>query len=204
MCNFINARRQELAFTDGRDVALEAIRKALHRGPTRPDALHKRAPAEYPAVADMLLTKVERKKRKRADAPHSFSNLATEAIRKIHAEGASPLDPEYLGKGEAVFLRDNRPSVQAIRKTHGNPYLPGAMRKAVVKPTPSRGSSNGVWDDTHANTGADNNFRNDAAPTNKPTVIAREVPRDVSHSPNIQAVLDALKQDFARGAKRMI
>jgi hypothetical protein len=115
-----------------------------------------------------------------------------DAIRKIHARGSRPLERDFLRKYSPTGTTSDR-TIREIRRAHG-------LGKSLTLP---RESVNGEWDNVTANTGATNNFRDSAAPTIKPTIVPRQDVRDVSRSPNIQAVLDALKQDFARGAKRL-
>ncbi len=72
------------------------------------------------------------------------------------------------------------------------------MRKVGFPPN----SSNGISGGAIADTGASNDFHDQRWTPPKPNVIGGQVVTDVSRSPNIQAVLDALKQDMSK-PKRM-
>lgn len=147
---------------------------------------------------------------------HSMSNTSSiDAIRKIHAQGAQPLAKDFLHKYQPADLTKNR-TVMEIRKVHntvrGNHQIDmdgifkmarrsAALRKTTFPPN----SSNGQWGGATANTGAGNNWNDEGtvgAAGAKPTRIGGQVIGTPSKT-NMQAALDAIKQDMARGAKRM-
>jgi hypothetical protein len=65
----------------------------------------------------------------------------------------------------------------------------------------ARENSNGNWDDTHANTGATNNFRDSPAPALRPTVVGGQVIGSPTMSQR-DAAIDAIKRDLSK-PKRM-
>ena len=75
-----------------------------------------------------------------------------------------------------------------------------ALRKATFPPQ----SRNAQWDNVHADTGATNNWNDEGTlgDTPKPTRIGGQVIGKPAQS-NIDAALDAIKRDLARGAKRL-
>jgi len=157
-----------------------------------------------------------------SDELGSFLKLdgSLNAIRKIHAQGSRRLPPDFLHKYESMGSKDA--TVAAINKAHAaagkkpvnlrdlhKMIERGRLRKLAFPPESSNSDSNGRI----ADTGATNSFRDNPAPTNKPTLIPRAMPTDVSASPNISAAVnsygvnwkasfnaaaDAIKQDLLR------
>lgn len=139
------------------------------------------------------------------------------AIRKIHAAGARPLPPNFIHKFTGWAGKSDRATVE-IRKSQGRPLAlhPSAnvqvdthqlakmlkrgrrMRKVGFPPQ----SSNGQWGGGIASTGATNDFHDEGDNYPKPTHIAGQV-IGVPSQTNMQAAVDAIKADWARGAKRM-
>jgi len=111
-------------YTDGRDTALNTIRKLHRTGGTRPKSLRKRAAADVDiaAVNDMLLTTEERELRSNATA-------TVQVIKALHGNRSHPFTVATIGEGALIVERDNRPSVKAIRKAHRvqpRPFMPRA------------------------------------------------------------------------------
>jgi hypothetical protein len=140
-------------------------------------------------------------------------NASVDAIRKIHAQGAQSLPKDLLHKYEATAPKDR--TEETIRKIHGtvraNPQIDldaifkmarrsAALRKTTFPPN----SSNGQWGGRIASTGAGNDWNDEGtvgAAGATPARIGGQVIGTPSKS-NMQAALDAIKQDLARGAKR--
>jgi hypothetical protein len=125
MSNFLEDR-DEPEPEDGRDLAQSAIKKLHRRGPTRPDSLHKRAPAGTgdAAVRAMAMTNADRAARSHADD-------ATQEIKKVLARGPAPLLPDTLSTGQARVERSHDATVQAVAKALGRP-APYADRDATL------------------------------------------------------------------------
>jgi hypothetical protein len=147
------------------------------------------------------------------DEANSMSNTASiNAIRKIHAQGSRPLEKDFLHKYESDSTLAKNRTVQAIRKAHvavrGNHAIDmDELRKMIRRNRLGKAAGlppedNDISGDGIANTGASNNWRDNPAPTTKPTRIGGQV-IGVPSQTNMQAALDAIKQDWARGAKRM-
>lgn len=157
------------------------------------------------------------------DALNKFQSLLTEnsmdknasvdAIGKIHAQGPQSLPKDFLHKYEATGPRDR--TEQTIRKLRGEmrgnhkidldavfkiARRSAALRKATFPPQ----SRNAQWDNVTARTGATNDWNDEGTlgDTPKPTRIGGQV-IGVPSKTNMQAAFDAIKQDLARGAKRM-
>jgi hypothetical protein len=151
---------------------------------------------------------------------------AAAAIRKMYRSG--PQRPDALIKGRDEPYRSN--SVNAIRKALQHPRVIGeaeqvdlsAIAKGLRKSKPAYDydivdgrvvgktlrkavapqSANGQWDNVHADTGASNNFRDEQTAKPNTARLGGQLIGTPSKT-NMQAAVDAIKEDLARGAKRM-
>jgi hypothetical protein len=230
-----------ISYTDGRDTALNKIRKLQRHGPQRPKDLRKRAAADVDvaAVNDMLLTTEERALRSNATA-------TVQVIKSLHGNRSLPFTAATIGEGELVIERDNRKSVKAIRTALRKPHGIGAtahrqvnigalerqlrksfndytytisdgrvINKMLTTARPrvndrgvtddyNRGapqSSNAQWDNTHAATGATNDWHDQIAPSTKPARIAFHQFGTPGRSSRDDAI-EAIRQDLTK-PKRM-
>jgi hypothetical protein len=105
------------------------------------------------------------------------------------------------GKSMAVACAKARKT--CIEKTPGQPRRLDPVNNQ--DPRSALQSSNGQWDNTHAATGAtetsSSDWRDDFTPP-KPTRLPFQVVGTPNRS-NMDAALDAIKQDLARGAKQV-
>jgi hypothetical protein len=120
-----------------------------------------------------------------------------DAIRKIHARGPQPLPGDFLYKFDAPSKHKNQDAANALMRKRVRMNAGGSRLRKGFPPQDSdiRGGS-------IANTGAGNDWKDQPTPAQKPTRIGNQVIGAPSRT-NMQAAIDALKQDFARGAKRM-
>ncbi len=188
---------------DGRSESAAPIRKMHRQGPQRPDALIKgrdgprrsrsidavRKALRHPhgigplAHMEVNLDAIERGLRKHATPEFSYGEL----LRRKRSTGqsievVSRIYHEELRKGTA------KPRANDIEVHDNEPRRPN--------------SSNAQWDDVHADTGASNDWHDQITPKTKPTRLPFKVNGTPSKS-NLDAAVDAIKQDMARSAKRM-
>lgn len=151
--------------------------------------------------------------------PHNYAhNEALLAVKKIHARG--PTRPDSLLKrytprrdvaaerlGEAA-----RALSSALRKAGRTlPDFEGfdtrgsmqdgivGIKKALTFPPQS---SNAFWNEVTADAGTTGSWRDEILPITKPIRIGGQIIGAPSKS-NMQAALDAVRQDVARGTKRL-
>jgi hypothetical protein len=121
-----------------------------------------------------------------------------DAIRKVHARGARPLPGDFLYKFGAASTHRNQAAANAILRKRVKTNAAGSRLRKVSFPP----HDNDIDGGSIANTGASNNFRDQPSPNVKPTRIGNQIIGAPSRT-NMQAAVDAIKQDLARGAKRM-
>jgi len=144
------------------------------------------------------------------------------AIRKMHARGGRRMAADFLHKFEQDEALDGNGTVEAIRKAHGRPRAISRygnrpvdmsalekmirrgrhLRKGVTFPR----QDNDITDLIGiADTGASNNWhdQNSNGDTPKPTRIGDQVIGTPDQS-EMDAAVDAIKQDWARGAKSIL
>jgi hypothetical protein len=150
-----------------------------------------------------------------------------EAFKKIYAQGGPlPFTGDFMG-GRFAPNRTlgNDPVAKSIRRAHKDP-LPttiqmdalglskafearrlrkgsDAQSRRLESPAFPPQSRNAISDGAIASTGASNNWHDQTWDPPKPTIFPRVMPKDVSHSANLDAVTAAIKRDLARGAKRI-
>jgi hypothetical protein len=147
----------------------------------------------YPNRNQTLITSMNRfQKLLQEHGMNSNSDIA--AIRKVHARGARPLPADLLHKYEPDAAQAKDRSIRGVRKA-----LRSTLRKAITLP---RQDTDLVDTGGIADTGASNNWHdeNSAGDTPKPVRIGGQLIGTPAKS-DFDAVLDALKRDFARGAK---
>jgi len=140
-------------------------------------------------------------------------NADIDTFRKIHARGPQPFDFDFLQKFDADAAIGRNAGVREIRKAHQSPLRANisfdarelskafdARRLRKVNFPPQ--SSNAVSGGAVADTGASNRWKDQVFDKPNAARVGSQTVTDVSRSPNIKAVLDALKQDMSK-PKRM-
>jgi hypothetical protein len=184
---------------DGRDKADAAIRKMFRGGPQTPDPLYKTV--ERPTVVNRKSVQTIKKALR---WPHGIGRTAHLEVNLNARRKAAKPEYNYTIDGGRVVHKELRKSSQPRGyATEFRPLDPEDYVNFHKGLTTAPRSANATWDNTHANTGASNDWHDQITPATKPTRVTFPqfgVPGRSSRDDAVDAIKEALTKPQRMGA----